>query len=85
LKPVDYVLLDKNVKWSATSHFDTMEPVFTLLKPDVFLVNDDAVGIEERRRICKLYNVKFIILKRTCPPEFENISTSNIIKKIQSF
>ncbi len=58
--------------------------VFESLKPDFYLINDDAFDIPYRERVCEEFKVKLIILKRWCPPEFEDISTSKIIEKIKN-
>ena len=83
LKPVDYTLLDLN-----TSDVDFLavipEVVFKLLKPDLYIVNDDAFDMQRRHALVKGVDTKLVILKRTCPPEFENISTTKIIEKIKS-
>jgi len=81
LKPVDYVLLD-NVS-NKENTLGLLDVVFKKLKPDVYIINDDASNIPYRKKICKKFDVKLVILKRTCPKEFENISTTKLIKKIK--
>ncbi len=81
LKPVDYVLLDMN---APNDDILAMLPIFfDELKPDIYIVNVDASDIPRRQKLIKDFNIKMIILERTCPPEFNNISTSKIIKKIK--
>lgn len=36
----------------------------------------------EERRIADHFGVEMVVLKRWCPPEFEEISTSKIFEKI---
>lgn len=81
LKSVDYVFLDENAP--INNPLMTIPPVIEKLKPDFYIINKDAFDIETRREFMKPFLTKLIILERTCPPEFENISTSKIINKIK--
>ncbi len=82
MKPVDYVLLD-------TYDAPKDDPLFLInhfleqLKPDIYTINKDAFNIPYREAMVKRLNIKLVILERTCPAEFEGISTSSIIKKIK--
>lgn len=80
-KPVDYCFLDNNDGSEEPLNFIT--GVFEHLKPDVYVINDDAFDIAYREKLSKKHNVKLTILKRSCPPEFENISTTKLIEKIK--
>ncbi len=82
LKCVDYVFLDRySVEGNLLSD---LEIVFSTLRPDFYIINEDAFNIPQREKIVSNFkHVKMEILKRTCPPEFENISTSKIIEKIK--
>lgn len=85
LKYVDYTMLDippKDGKYDE-SILSVLFPVFEFLKPDIWAMNDDAFDIKFRKEIAKKYNIKVEILQRTCPKEFENISTTKIIDKIR--
>lgn len=80
-KPVDYCFLDES---DEKNHpLDIVEETFKNLKPNIYIINDDAVNIQYRKRLSLKYGIKMSILKRSCPPEFDNISTSKIIKKIK--
>ncbi len=82
LRPVDYCFLDES---TLSDHPQTvLEETFKRLKPDVYVINEDASDIEYRKSMVEKYGVKMVILPRTCPPEFENISTTKIIEKIKS-
>lgn len=82
LKPVDYALTDELVP--ADKHpLHYIDMVFEKLRPDVYVINDDAFEIPYREALTKRHGAKLMILKRTCPDEFEKVSTSNIIKKIK--
>ncbi len=83
LKPVDYVLKDGRPLTDADPEFLHVEAALRELKPDKYVVNGDTFRIPYRERFAKSYGVEFIVLDRACPPEFENISTSGIIKKIK--
>jgi|SRR3989344_6361370 len=82
LKPVDYTILDQNDKWNDNIYSDTMIPIFEKLKPDFFIINGESIGLDIRKKICDQYNIKFVQLERWCPKEFEGISTTKIIQKI---
>ena len=81
LKVVDYCFIHKNINVPFLNSYT--EEVLTLLKPDVWVINTDASEINFREETAKKYNVDFRVLERTCPSEFEEISTSKIIKKIK--
>ena len=55
------------------------------LRPDAYIINEDAFNIPFRKEWMKKYDgVELIILPRYAPPGFGDISTSGIIKKIKS-
>lgn len=81
LKPVDYAFLD--LDRPDKDLLANLKRVFTDLKPDFYIINDDAYEIERRKEILKSHQTELVILPRTCPPEFESISSSGIIKKIK--
>jgi len=81
LKPVDYVLFDGPVPADNLNAY--LEPLFAGLHPDVYVVNKDAFDLFYREEIAKKHKIQFVVLDRWCPPEFENISTTNIIEKIK--
>ena len=81
LKPVDYSFLNKLP--SQKNLLSHLEVNFNKLKPDVYLINEDAFNIEYRKKISKKYSVKIVMAHRVCPPNFDKISTSKIIDKIK--
>lgn len=83
LKSSDYAFLipDVNVSYD----LEKIKYVLEKLKPDKYIVNSDASDIPYRKKISKECGVKLIILDRSCPPEFENISTTQIIEKIKKY
>ena len=82
LKPVDYTTLD-TLSQESGHLLQVLELSFASLKPDFYVINEDAFNIEHRKELCKKFGVELIILKRHCPEEFENISTTGIIEKVQ--
>ncbi len=83
LKPVDYSFIISRL---AESHEDKMTPIDSILErlqPDVWVVNEDAYDIPRREQLAKKMGFELVVLKRWCPPEFENISTTAIIEKIK--
>lgn len=81
LKVIDYCFKHKNVKGEFLNTF--MEEVLELLKPDSWIINEDASEISYRQELAKKYNVAIHVLERKCLPEFEDVSTTKIIKKIK--
>lgn len=82
LKPIDYAILDD---WSHTTvhPLEILESVFRELSPDAYVVNDDGYDMPRRREAAAKYGITMIVLPRTAPEEFENISATNIIEKIK--
>lgn len=83
MKPVDYSFLSKPV--AGDNVLGHLKDIFLKLKPDAYVVNDDAFDIAFRRQLVDKLETELIILRRMCPPEFENISTTKIIQKIKEF
>lgn len=81
LKPVDYAYI--NPISMLGNKLYTIEHAFQNLKPDVYVINEDAFDRNHREELARRFRIELIILPRFCPPEFEDISTSNIIKKIK--
>lgn len=81
LKLVDYCFLDES---RAGNHpLDIVEGAFKWLKPNIYIINEDASNIPHRKQLISKYGIKMKILTRLCPPRFDNISTSKIIEKIK--
>lgn len=82
LKPVDHAILDFT---NEKQHLLNMiKVVFQRLKPDIYVVNDDAFNIPYRQKLAKKYKVKMVILDRWCPSEYEAVSATKIIEKIKN-
>ena len=81
-KYVDYCFLDTIS--DKKPYLYILEPAFSKLKPDFYVVNNDASQIDTRKAICLKHGVKLVIKERTCPPEFDYISTTRIIEKIKN-
>ena len=58
-----------------------VEYAFMNLKPDVYVVENDAFEIAARHALCEAYNVKFHVLNKS-ESEFPKMSTTAIIEKI---
>ena len=84
LKPVDYALLTMEAYKTKEQPLSPIETTFKELKPDVYVVNADAFNIPYRQELAEKYSVKMLILDRACPPEFDGVSTSKILSKIQN-
>lgn len=83
LKPVDYCFIDKMVPQDKPE-FWYIDVALEKLRPDVYVVNQDAKNIPYREEVSKRSGVKLVVLDRTCPPDFEEISTSKLIEKIKN-
>jgi D-beta-D-heptose 7-phosphate kinase/D-beta-D-heptose 1-phosphate adenosyltransferase len=82
LKPVDYTFLDRIISPESPPLL-FIDWVFNALRPDIYVVNNDGWNMPYREEISKKYGVELRVLDRACPPEFEKISTTGIIKKIR--
>lgn len=80
-KPVDYCFLSKLPNYK--NPLSQLKLHFRKLKPDIYVINEDAFNVEYRKKIAEKHNVKLVIAKRTCPLDFEAISTTKIIDKIK--
>ncbi len=82
LKPVDFCLLGRTPQ---ESPFAYIEYLMKELRPDVYVVNEDAFDLESRKEFSERHGVDLRVLSRTCPLSFQNISTSSIIIKIKNY
>jgi cytidyltransferase-like protein len=83
LKPVDYTFLD-HILPNPPHPLYIIDLVVGKLKPDIYVINEDAWDIPYREQFTKKHGVPLVILNRTAPPEFEGVSTTKIIEKIKS-
>jgi bifunctional ADP-heptose synthase (sugar kinase/adenylyltransferase) len=81
LKPVDHCFLNTHTPVHHSQEY--LDAVFEVLRPDVWVVNEDASDIPYRRELAKKHGVELVILERTAPPEFGAVSTTALIRKIQ--
>lgn len=72
------VLNDKTMTGSKID----FENILQKLSPDIFILNDDDSGIEEKKAICERIGTKVEFVSRVVPEELEATSTSRIIDKI---
>lgn len=79
MQDVDYAVLNDQDIFGEKIDFKS---IIEQLRPDVFIVNDDDSGIEEKRRICSAAGTQIGLVKRIVPPELEATSTTRIIDKI---
>lgn len=81
LKPVDYCLVDDTAEDKYP--LEVLGTIFPELKPDSYVINEDAFDIPYRKAVSKRFGVRLLILPRTSPPEFDAVSTTGIIDKIK--
>lgn len=79
MQDVDYAVLNDRQIFGKKVDFKN---ILENLQPDVFVLNDDDSGIEEKISVCKATGTKIELVKRIVPPELEATSTSRIIDKI---
>ena len=82
LKPVDYTLIDE-IDPVDIHPLHAVDRALEALRPDVYVINQDASDIPYRENLAQKYGVELVILERTCPEEFEEVSTTKIIEKIK--
>jgi len=85
LKPVDYSLIVRETQLSPSYplSISAFPNLFERLKPDIWVVNKDALDISMRKELANKCNIKLIVSERYCPKEFEDISTTKLIEKIK--
>jgi D-glycero-alpha-D-manno-heptose-7-phosphate kinase len=76
---VDFVVLNDDE--IGEGKIDFYEKI-TLLKPDVFVVNDDDNAIPSKKALCEEHGIEFALVPRVVPEELIPTSTSKIIHKI---
>jgi D-beta-D-heptose 7-phosphate kinase / D-beta-D-heptose 1-phosphate adenosyltransferase len=81
LKPVDYCFLEPSIE--GMDYHDILRLAFEFLRPEVYVINEDASDIATRKSLVDQFGVHMEILARTCPEDFELVSTSQIIEKIR--
>lgn len=79
MQDVDYVVLNDQKIFGDKIDFKN---ILEQLRPDVFVLNDDDSGIDEKRSLCTLTDTRIELVKRIVPPELEPTSTTRIIDKI---
>lgn len=82
LRPVDYCLLDETLT-PDTHPLSIIDSILGELRPDVYVINEDAFDIPYREKIAVKHGVRLVILKRDAPPEFEGISSTQIVEKLK--
>lgn len=81
LRAVDYCFLDFPVDGDPLV---LIGEVFIRLQPNIYVINNDAFNIPYRKNLCRIHGVRLVICDRCCPPEFEGVSTTQIITQIES-
>ncbi len=82
LKPVDYVFLD-TYDAKKDDAYSLIEQFIEKLRPDIYVVNEDAFDIPRRKDLVQRYGIQLVVLPRYCPVEFDGISTTKLIEKIK--
>ena len=84
-KPVDFTLLDPTMKFTKEDgHLKGLKFILEELRPDIYVVNEDILDYDDRKKLVGQFETKMYISKRDSPVELEKISTSKIIEKIKN-
>lgn len=83
LKLVDYAFIHDHSKAGSKYHNEFAEEIFEKLRPDKWVMISESSEIPYRKKLVKKYGAELVLTDRHCPPEFEAISTTKIIQKIQ--
>lgn len=82
LKPVDWSFVQPANALGDVLLF--LEDTFRNLEPNFYVINEDAFDIPRRKKMLEKFpKTELVILERWFPPEFQGISTTKIIEKIQ--
>lgn len=77
---VDYaVLLTEELKPNKDNHSE----LIALIKPDIYVLNNDDSAIESKREIIERHGGKLALVPRELPGGFDYISTTTIFEKIK--
>ena len=79
LKPVDYSFLEGKVP-DNVKPLHCLDRVFESLRPDVYVINDDAYDISYRQKLARSFDVELVIGQRHL--QFGDISTTWIIDRV---
>lgn len=79
MQEVDYAVLNGSEIQPGKIDF---QGIIEKLRPDIFILNDDDSGIEEKKAMCENYGVTTQFVSRVVPLELEATSTTRIIDKI---
>jgi len=77
LENVDYTVLnDKDI---LPGKIDFAE-ILKIIKPNVFVLNNDDLGIKEKSELCEKLNIQLKLVSRTVPPYLKPTSSTEILK-----
>ena len=82
IENVDYAILGDeadNIKQGKIDFYDIAE----VLRPDVFILNNDDSDIAEKEKMCDDLGIKLILVGRIVPDFLKGVSSTGIIKQIK--
>ena len=79
MQDVDYAVLNDSSLSVGKIDF---QGIMQQLRPDVFILNKDDSGLNEKKDLCEKIGVKMEFVNRIVPPELDPTSTTRIIDKI---
>ena len=78
LETVDFAVINEEEISEGKIDFAHM---FKLLKPDVFVLNDDDSGLVQKEEFCRDNNIEFKTVSRTVPEFLTPVSSTHIINR----
>lgn len=80
MEDVDYVIL--NDEKILPGKIDFSE-ILSIIKPDIFVLNDDDSAIKEKSELCKKLEIELKFVKRIVPDYLMPTSSTEIINKLK--
>jgi len=82
IENVDYAILGDEAENMKKGKIDFRE-IAEMLRPDIFILNNDDSAINEKQEMCDNLGIKLILVERTTPDFLKVVSSSGIIKQIK--
>jgi D-beta-D-heptose 7-phosphate kinase/D-beta-D-heptose 1-phosphate adenosyltransferase len=83
IENVDYAIIGEEAEDMRPGKIDFYN-IMKELKPDVFILNNDDSAVEQKRELCKEFNVELKLVERTVPDFLKGVSSTGIIKQIRT-
>jgi len=81
MQDVDYAILNQDVLEKGEVDW---RKTMTLLKPNIFTINEDNAKLDINKEVCDELGVEFIVLSRSTLSGLNPTSTTEIVKKLSN-